>query len=103
MIQVKLHAQGIAKFVLLKDEECNFIIRSDVRAELHKEILAMERGENDKGVQCLGGGRIEINGNNLRAYGYSVDFGMANNDLVELILTEKVKDKNILCEMGSGY
>lgn len=103
MVQANLHSNGRAKFVLLKDEDKNFILRSDLSVEFHKEIVAKQRQESGKRVTCLGGGRIEISENEIYAYGESMDFGIPNNDLVELILLENSNNKAVKVEMGVGY
>ena len=103
MIQVKLHQLGRAKFVLLRDEDKNYILRSDKNVELHKEIVAKHRSEINKKVDCLGGGRIEITEDEIYAYGLSQDFGVPNNDLVQLILLENSNGKSVKVEMGVGY
>lgn len=103
MIQVKLHSNGRAKFVLIKDEDKNFIIRSDSSVEFHREILSKQRQETNKKVSCLGGGRIEITDTEIYAYGKSMDFGIPNGDLVELILLENSNGKSVKVEMGVGY
>jgi hypothetical protein len=103
MVQAKLHSTGRAKFVLLKDEDKNFILRSDLSVKFHKEIVAKQIQETGKRFYCLGGGCIEISETEIYAYGKSMDFGIPNNDLVELVLLENSNGKNVKVEMGVGY
>lgn len=103
MITVKLHTIGLAKFVLLKDEDGNLILRSDLNAIFHRSILTKERMETGKRFTCLGGGQIEITESQIYAFGKSKDFGTLNNNLVESILSENSNNKLVKVQMGVGF
>jgi hypothetical protein len=74
----------------------------------HSDVLGnYEAGlpEDTKTGYVHGGGRVDISESKIHAFGYSVGFGKAPQILVEELLRDYVKDKNIDVEvsMGSGY
>jgi len=73
-------------------------------AAYHRDVIrSIPYLDNTGG--CLGGGRINITDGKITAYGYSVDFGTPNQEIVESLLKEYIADKPIelVVEMGVGY
>ncbi len=53
----------------------------------------------------LGGGSIQVTDKTIYAYGRSYNYGIARQDIVEKLLQDYAKDKNleVKVEMGTGY
>jgi len=93
-----LHKKGTAKFVLLLGNDKSYFLASDVSADLHSDIV-----DKVDCHSCLGGGRLTIKEDSVIAYGYSIGYGQADSDKVEVLLKEQFQDKQIIMRMGQGY
>ena len=101
-VELILHEKGKAKFVVLEDFK-SLILASDPTAEYHQEILIKVSKMHGRVFKCLGGGRIEVEGDSINVYGISLMYGQAPTDIVKRILESKIEHKNILIELGVGY
>ncbi len=109
--QVVLPAEGTYKFVLAevtdgKDERTVLVGQPGV--EWHRHIVHQYPRKLPIGFHLesvSGGGRIKVTEDSIHAYGYSGDYGKADQETVEKILKEYASDlgKEVLVQMGKGY
>ena len=98
----QIHTSGVAKYVLLSDNKSHFLV-SDPSAEYHSDIVTKLSNKMGKVLNCLGGGRIEVSANRIRVYGFSQIYGSPPDLIVQRILEENIRDKQIILMIGEGY
>lgn len=117
MEKVIIPKSGLYKCVLLTNGETTVFRAGD--GEFHMDVAKKFRNSepNLKEFRIVGGGRISIRPrfyddelhkdpkNVIRVYGYSVDYGRMDKDLVEELLSEYCKDNGLefINECGQGY
>jgi hypothetical protein len=99
---IQLHDYGIAKYVLLQTDNEVMLI-ADPKSEYHSDIVMQFKSKDGKNLKCLGGGRIDINEERIKVYGYSIAYGLPPVEMVSKILTENLKNKKIEINIGEGY
>ena len=97
---VDIDACGVFKYVLIKCNDEDFIVRGFKWAEYHADIFEkVEVDLHKKGIkcQCVGGGRIDHDSDNKRiiVYGYSVGFGRADHAETVQVLLKAYPDYDI--------
>jgi len=96
---------GRYKCVILSDGE-NHVFRAD-RGEFHSEVAERTKSKEPslKEYRVHGGGRILVDHEKIEVYGYSVDFGVMDKDLVEDLLTEYATKEGLtfVNRVGEGY
>jgi hypothetical protein len=101
---ISIHSEGVSKFVLLEDVETGELwVVSNKNAEFHEEVYKRFAREQKKSFMCLGGGRMSVDENEIRCWGYSVDYGKPDSEKVENVLKENCGGKKITMEIGIGY
>lgn len=104
MNKIKIHNEGVSKFVILKElETSDFWLVSDQSAQFHEEVYKRFAIKEGKTFRCLGGGRMSVNETEIKCWGYSVDYGEPDPKLVETILNDNINNKQIIVEIGVGY
>lgn len=99
---IQLHDYGLAKYVLLQTGDEVMLI-ADPKSEYHSDIVYQFKSKDGKNLKCLGGGRIDINEERIKVYGYSIAYGLPPVEMVSRILTENIKNKKIEILIGEGY
>lgn len=96
---------GRYKCVILSDGE-NHVFRAD-RGEFHEEVAKHVRSKEPllSEYRVRGGGRILIDHEKIEVYGYSVDYGTMDKDLVEELLSEYATKEGLkfVNRTGEGY
>ena len=94
----KIPKLGRAKFVIVKDGE-DFIFLADGAVEYHEQIII---AADLYKKECLGGGRLNISEEKIRAYDSSFKYGAPPQSLVETMLKEYIGDSpvELVVEMG---
>jgi hypothetical protein len=101
---ISIHSEGVSKFVLLEDVETGELwVVSNKNAEFHEEVYKRFAREQKNSFMCLGGGRMSVDENEIRCWGYSVDYGKPDSEKVENVLKENCGHKKITMEIGIGY
>jgi len=104
MSKIKIHNEGVSKFVLLEELETGELwVVTDKTAEFHEEVYKRFSKKEGKAFDCLGGGRMSVNDDEIKCWGYSVDYGKPDAKSVEKVLKENITDKKIVIEIGTGY
>jgi hypothetical protein len=104
MSKIKIHNEGVSKFVLLEELETGELwVVTDKNAEFHEEVYKRFARKEGKTFRCLGGGRMSVNESEIKCWGYSVDYGKPDAESVEKVLTENITDKKVVIEIGVGY
>ena len=105
MEKVKMPKGGTYKCVIMTNGK-DIVFRAG-HGYFHKDVArsAINEEKDLDGYYVDGGGRISISENEIRVYGYSVDFGEMNKDLVGELLSEYAKSngKNLINQSGQGY
>ncbi|GAU92187.1 hypothetical protein RvY_04300 [Ramazzottius varieornatus] len=106
---VEIDDSGIFKYVLIKatdkDNQSKNIVRGNASAEYHANVFEKTEKElKKKGIstECLGGGRIERNGNVISVYGHSIGYGKADHEVTVSIL-KKAFPSSKLTWSNEGY
>ena len=88
------------------EKDGEFVFRSG-DGEFHEEVRNYFREEEPelKEWRVRGGGRVCWSDNGIRVYGYSVDFGRMNKEIVEQLVSEFAKENGVefTNETGEGY
>jgi len=97
---------GRYKCVILSDGK-NHVFRAD-KGEFHEEVAKLVRTKEPllSEYRICGGGRVEIDGNDrIEVYGYSVDYGKMDKELVEELVSEYAKKEGLtfVNNTGEGY
>jgi len=105
MEKVKVPMVGRYKCVILSDGE-NHVFRAD-SGEFHEEVAKLTRRKEPllSEYSVRGGGRVLIDGNTIEVYGYSVDYGQMDKELVEELVSEYAKKEGLtfVNRTGEGY
>ena len=90
--------------ILEKDGE--FVFRSGY-GEFHEDVWNdfKQKEPELKDWKIRGGGRVIWNDFGIRVYGYSVDFGRMDKEIVEQLMSEFAKENGVEFEnnTGEGY
>ena len=105
--QVEIDSGGVFKYVLIRCNGEDLIVRGFKWANYHADIYdQVEMEMTRKGVKCscIGGGRIDHDSDNKRiiVYGYSVGFGRADHAKTVQLLLKKYPDYDITFS-NDGY
>ena len=96
---------GRYKCVILSNGE-NSVFRAD-RGEFHSEVAEHTRTKEPqlKDYRVCGGGRVLITDEKVEVYGYSIDYGKMDKNLVEELLSEySIKEGLVFINnTGEGY
>jgi hypothetical protein len=106
MEKVIIEKDSVRKCVIL-EKDGEYVFRSGP-GEFHEEVIKNFRKLEPelKEWRVRGGGRVIWNDFiGLRVYGYSVDFGHMNKDVVEQLVSEFANENGIefINETGEGY
>ena len=90
--------------ILEKDGE--FVFRSGY-GEFHEDVWNdfKQKEPELKDWKIRGGGRVRWSDDGIRVYGYSVDFGRMDKEIVEQLMSEFAKENGVEFEnnTGEGY
>ncbi len=108
---VELPTLGTYKFIVAKVSDgtnTKDVLVGSPKYGSHADIASAYKRNLPDGVQVgypSGGGRIEVTDKTIYAYGYSIDYGKAPQELVQKLLEDYAKNKNleVKVEMGTGY
>ena len=96
---------GRYKCVILSDGK-NHVFRAD-SGEFHEDVANKVRKKELelKEYRVCGGGRICIGQDEIEVYGYSVDYGKMDKELVEELVSEYAKKEGLtfVNNTGEGY
>lgn len=96
---------GRYKCVILSDGE-NHVFRAD-RGEFHADVTKRVKTKEPQlnEYRVLGGGRVLIDHEKIEVYGYSVDFGHMDKDMVEELVKEYAAKEGLqfVNNTGEGY
>ena len=105
MEKVIIEKDALRKCIIL-EKDGEFVFRSGY-GEFHEEVRDYFRAEEPelKEWRVRGGGRVRWSDNGIRVYGYSVDFGRMDKEIVEQLVSEFAKENNVEFEnnTGEGY
>ena len=105
MEKVIIEKDAVRKCIILK-KDGEFVFRSGP-GEFHEEVRDYFRAEEPelKEWRVRGGGRVRWSDNGIRVYGYSVDFGRMDKEIVEQLVSEFAKENGVEFEnnTGEGY
>jgi hypothetical protein len=105
MEKVIIEKEKLRKCVIL-EKDGEYVFRSGY-GEFHEDV-ANRFGELEpelKDWRVRGGGRVLWVGNTIRVYGYSVDYGRMDKNIVEQLVSEFAKENGVEFEnnTGEGY
>jgi hypothetical protein len=105
MEKVIIEKDSVRKCVILENEG-EYVFRSGY-GEFHEDVADnfREKEPELKDWRIRGGGRVSWSDLGIRVYGYSVDYGKMNKDLVEQLVSEFAKENGaeFINETGEGY
>ena len=105
MEKVIIEKDALRKCIIL-EKDGEFVFRSGY-GEFHEEVRDYFRAEEPelKEWRVRGGGRVRWSDNGIRVYGYSVDFGRMDKEIVEQLVSEFAKENGVEFEnnTGEGY
>jgi hypothetical protein len=105
MEKVIIEKDTLRKCIIL-EKDGEFVFRSGP-GEFHEDVRDYFRVEEPelKDWKIRGGGRVRWSDNGIRVYGYSVDFGRMNKEIVEQLVSEFAKENGVEFEnnTGEGY
>jgi hypothetical protein len=105
MEKVIIEKNALRKCIIL-EKDGEFVFRSGP-GEFHEEVRDYFRAEEPelKEWRVLGGGRVRWSDSGIRVYGYSVDFGRMDKEIVEQLVSEFAKENGVEFEnnTGEGY
>ena len=105
MEKVIIEKDALRKCIIL-EKDGEFVFRSGY-GEFHEEVRDYFRAEEPelKEWRVRGGGRVRWSDNKIRVYGYSVDFGRMDKEIVEQLVSEFAKENGVEFEnnTGEGY
>ena len=102
MKKVIIEKDAVNKCVIL-EKDGEYVFRSGY-GEFHEEVAEnfreLEPELNDWRIR--GGGRVIWSDDEIRVYGYSVDYGRMDNDIVEELVSEFAKENGVEFENNTG-
>ena len=105
MEKVIIEKDAVRKCVILENEG-EYVFRSGY-GEFHEDVADNFREKEPElnGWRIRGGGRVNWSDLGIRVYGYSVDYGKMDKDIVEQLVSEFAKDNGVKFtnETGEGY
>ena len=105
MEKVIIEKNALRKCIIL-EKDGEFVFRSGP-GEFHEEVRDYFRAEEPelKEWRVRGGGRVRWSDNGIRVYGYSVDFGRMDKEIVEQLVSEFAKENGVEFENNTreGY
>ena len=105
MEKVIIEKEKLRKCVIL-EKDGEYVFRSGY-GEFHEDVANRFRELEPelKDWRVRGGGRVLWVGNTIRVYGYSVDYGRMDKELVEQLVSEYAKENGVEFEnnTGEGY
>ena len=105
MEKVIIEKEKLRKCVIL-EKDGEYVFRSGP-GEFHEEVRDnfREKEPELKEWRVRGGGRVIWNDFGIRVYGYSVDFGHMDKELVEQLVSEFAKENGVefTNDTGIGY
>lgn len=105
MEKVIIEKDAVRKCIIL-EKDGEFVFRSGY-GEFHEDVRNYFRAEEPelKEWRVRGGGRVRWSDLGIRVYGYSVDFGRMDKEVVEQLVSEFAKENGVefINETGEGY
>jgi hypothetical protein len=105
MEKVIIEKERLRKCVIL-EKDGEYVFRSGY-GEFHEDVANRFRELEPelKDWRIRGGGRVLWVGNSIRVYGYSVDYGRMDKEIVENLVSEFAKENGVEFEnnTGEGY
>ena len=105
MKKVIIEKDAVNKCVIL-EKDGEFVFRSG-DGEFHEEVAKnfRELEPELKQWRVRGGGRVRWSDLGIRVYGYSVDYGRMDKEIVEELVSEFAKENGVEFEnnTGEGY
>ena len=105
MEKVIIEKEKLRKCVIL-EKDGEYVFRSGY-GEFHEDVANRFRELEPelKDWRVRGGGRVLWVGNTSRVYGYSVDYGRMDKEIVEELVSEFAKENGVEFEnnTGEGY
>ena len=105
MEKVIIEKDTVRKCVIL-EKDGEVVFRSGP-GEFHEDVAKnfKEKEPYLKDWRIRGGGRVRWSDLGIRVYGYSVDYGRMDKDIVEKLVSEFAKDNGVqfINETGEGY
>ena len=105
MEKVIIEKEKLRKCVIL-EKDGEYVFRSGY-GEFHEDVANRFRELEPelKDWRVRGGGRVLWVGNTIRVYGYSVDYGRMDKNIVEQLVSEFAKENGVEFEnnTGEGY
>jgi hypothetical protein len=105
MEKVIIEKEKLRKCVIL-EKDGEYVFRSGY-GEFHEDVANRFRELEPelKDWRIRGGGRVLWVGNSIRVYGYSVDYGRMDKEIVENLVSEFAKENGVEFEnnTGEGY
>jgi hypothetical protein len=105
MEKVIIEKDSVRKCVILENEG-EYVFRSGY-GEFHEDVADnfREKEPELKDWRIRGGGRVRWSDLGIRVYGYSVDFGRMDKEIVEQLISEFAKENGVefINETGEGY
>ena len=105
MEKVIIEKNALRKCIIL-EKDGEFVFRSG-HGEFHEDVRNYFRAEEPelKEWRVRGGGRVRWSDSGIRVYGYSVDFGRMDKEIVEQLVSEFAKENGVEFEnnTGEGY
>ena len=105
MKKVIIEKEKLRKCVIL-EKDGEYVFRSGY-GEFHEDVANRFRELEPelKDWRISGGGRVIWVGNTIRVYGYSVDYGRMDKEIVEELVSEFAKENGVEFEnnTGEGY
>ena len=105
MEKVIIEKDAVRKCVIL-EKDGEFVFRSGP-GEVHEDVANRFRGIDPelKEWRIRGGGRVRWSDLGIRVYGYSVDYGRMDKDVVGQLVSEFANENGIefINETGEGY
>jgi hypothetical protein len=105
MEKVIIKKDSVHKCVILENEG-EFVFRSGY-GEFHEEVANNFRKKEPELKDWIirGGGRVCWSDIGIEVYGYSVDYGKMDKDLVEQLVSEFAKENGVdfINKTGEGY
>jgi hypothetical protein len=105
MEKVVIKKNELRKCVIL-EKDGEFVFRSG-RGEFHEDVADnfKEKEPELKDWRIRGGGRVRWSNLGIRVYGYSVDYGKMDKNIVEELVSKFAKENGVkfINDTGVGY
>jgi hypothetical protein len=105
MEKVIIEKNAVRKCIIL-EKDGEFVFRSGY-GEFHEDVWNdfKQKEPELKDWKIRGGGRVRWSDDGIRVYGYSVDFGRMDKEIVEQLMSEFAKENGVEFEnnTGEGY